>query len=380
MQNPFDTEERRAFRETMRRFTETEITPYADDWDEAGRFPADLHTKAGALGIFGFGIDEAYGGNGMDDPFMRSALAEEIAMCGAGGVAASLMARNISTGPISKLGTEDMKMAILPDVLAGRKASSLAITEPGGGSDVAALRTTAKEDGDHYVIRGEKTFITGGMIADYFVVGARTGSDGLAGISLFLVPSDAAGFSRSEIKRKMGWWASDTATLYFDDCRVHASQMLGPKDRGFIAIMQNFNYERLGMMAQGLGMMKACYDDALAWARERETFGKPLSRHQVIRHKLVGMSTRIDMIESYLNQICYMMDQGEMPVAEIAKGKVASTQALLWVANEAMQIMGGAGYLRGNRIERIYREVKVMAIGGGSEEVMTDLAAKQMGL
>ena len=375
---PFENDERRAFRQSVRRFTEAEITPFADEWDEAGAFPSTLHEKAGSLGLFGFGIDEAYGGNGLDDAFMRAALAEEIAMCGAGGIAANLMARNISTGPIAKLGDESLKQAILPDVLAGRKASSLAITEPSGGSDVAALSTTAKPDGSDYLINGQKTFITGGMIADFYVVGARTGNAGLAGISLFIVPADASGFNRTALDKKMGWWASDTATLYFDDVRVAANQMLGPKDRGFIAIMENFNYERLGMMAQCLGMMKAVYQDATAYANERHTFGKPLIGHQVIRHKLVGMSMRIDMIESYLNQICATIEQGHMPVAEIAKGKVASTQALLWVANEGMQTLGGAGYLRGNRIERIYREVKVMAIGGGSEEVMMDLAFKQM--
>src|SRR5690606_23378442 len=187
---------------------------------------------------------------------------------------------------------------------------------------------------------------------------------------LFFVEAGMDGFSRTPLARKMGWWASDTATLIFDGVRVPAKNLMGEEGRGFIAIMNNFNLERVGLVAGSLGMMKACLEDSIAWARERETFGRPLISSQVIRHKIAEMSARIDVVEAYLNHICWMVNEHEMPVAEISKAKFFTTKALEYVASEAVQIMGGAGYLRGNRIERIYREVKVMAIGGGSEEIM----------
>jgi len=380
MQNPFETEERAAFRETVRRWVENEVTPFADEWDEAGEVPWGLHEKAGALGAFGFGVSEKYGGLGFDDCFMRAAFSEELAKCGAGGVPAALGGRGISIGPIEKLASDEIKDRVLADIVSGRKGSSLAITEPSGGSDVARLKTTARRDGNHFVINGSKSFITGGMKSDYFVVGARTGDEGLAGISLFFMDADTAGFSRSSIDKKMGWWASDTAALYLDDVRVPAENMLGDENLGFIQIMHNFNYERLAMIAGMLGMMKVCLASSVEYAKERETFGRPLIRSQVIRHKIADMSAKIDMIEAYLNQICWQANEGDMPVAEICKGKFSASKALEFCASEAMQIWGGAGYLRGNPVERIYREVKVNAIGGGSEEIMRDLAVRQMGL
>ncbi|MBT6430831.1 MAG: acyl-CoA dehydrogenase, partial [Rhodospirillaceae bacterium] len=376
----FENEERRAYRDTVRRFLEAEVKPHTDDWDEAGEIPWEMHEKIGALGIFGFGIEEQYGGLGFDDCFMRAAGAEEFGRAAAGSAFAAVGGRSISIAPIQLFASEEWKQKILPEVVSGRMGSSLAITEPSGGSDVANLKTNAKRDGNHFVLNGSKTFITGGMKSDYFVVGARTSDNGLKGISLFLVPADTPGFSRTAIERKMGWWASDTATLYFDDCRVPAENMLGEEGRGFMAIMNNFNMERLGMTAQVLGMSKHCLDESVAWAQERQTFGQPLIKHQVIRHKIADMSAKIDALEAYVNQICWQANEGEMPVAEIAKSKFLGTKTLEFCASEAMQILGGAGYLRGNSVERTYREVKVMAIGGGSEEIMRDLAVREMGL
>ena len=380
MRNPFQTEERQAFQDMVRDFVEREIRPHADAWDEAGEVPWELHRKAGKLGLFGFGIEERYGGLGFDDAFMRAIYAEEISRCGATGIPADLGARSISVGPIHALGSEAIRLRVLPDVLSGEKGASLAITEPSGGSDVANLRTRAVREGREYVLDGAKTFITGGMRSDYFVVAARTGGEGLNGLSLFLVEAETPGFTRQALRRKMGWWCSDTASLFFDACRVPASHLLGPENRGFQAAMQNFNFERFFMTAQCLGMMKACLEDAVAWARQRITFGRHLIEHQVIRHKFADMSARIDATEALVRQIAWLIDQGEMPVAEISKAKFFATGNLEFCASEAMQILGGAGYLRGNRVERIYREVKVMAIGGGSEEILHDLAARQMGL
>ena len=378
--NPFDTPERKAFRETIESFVETEIRPHAHDWDEAGHVPWELHEKLGALGVFGFGIDGKFGGLGFDDPFMRTDFAVAMSMCGVGGILAAVGGRGISLDPLQKLAHDDIRSRVLPEIISGQKGSSLGITEPGAGSDVANITTSARKDGDDWILNGSKTFITGGMESDYFVIGARTGGPGLAGISLFFVEADMPGFTRTPLKKKMGWWASNQATLYFDDLRVPAKNLMGQENYGFIQIMQNFNGERMGLVACALGMMKACLEDSIEWARERETFGKPLMGHQVIRHKIADMSARIDAVQSTLWILCAQMDAGKMPVAEICKAKFFATKALEFCASEAMQIMGGAGYLRGNRIETIYREVKVIAIGGGSEEIMKDLSIRQMGL
>ncbi|MGB0908474.1 MAG: acyl-CoA dehydrogenase family protein, partial [Maricaulaceae bacterium] len=353
MENPFETPERKAFRETIENFVQTEIRPYAHDWDEAGEIPLALHEKIGALGVWGFGIDEEYGGLGFDDSFMRCDYATAMGMCGAGGVPAGLGGRGISIDPIQKLASKEIKDRCLKDIIEGRAQSSLGITEPGGGSDVAALKTTAKRDGNHWMLNGSKTFITGGMQSEYFVIGARTGGAGLGGISLFFVDADTPGFSRTPLTKKMGWWASNQATLYFDDCHVPAENMMGQQDKGFIQIMHNFNYERLGLTAWALGMMKVCLEDSIEWAQQRETFGKPMIKHQVIRHKIADMSAKVDAVQSYLWMICAQIDKGHMPVAEICKSKFFATKALEFCASEAMQILGGAGYLRGNRVENV---------------------------
>ena len=380
MTGPFDTPERIAFRETLRRFVAAEIAPHADAWDEAGAIPPELHRKVAGLGLFGLGFAEESGGLGFDDPFMRCAGWAEIAYGGAGGVAAQLGGRMISTGLIERLGTRDQRLAVLPAVLSGRESSSLAVTEPGGGSDVAALRTRARREGNGWRLDGEKTFITAGLASRWYVVAARTGGEGIGGVSLFLVEWGIPGFERRSVGRKQGWWCSDTAALSFDDCRLPAEALLGPENGGFLAAMENFNTERLVMTAQMLGMMRLCHDAALGWARERQTFGKPLIRHQVIAHKLVEMSARIDWLGAWTDRLCWDVSEGRSPVAGIAKAKMAASKALEFCASEAMQVFGGAAYLRGNPVERVWRELKVMAIGGGSEEVMRDLAARQMRL
>ncbi len=380
MRNPFDTEERKIFREMVSKFLEEEIWPYVDEWDEAGEYPHEINEKVCELGVFGFGIDEKYGGLGFDDQFMRKDVSVEMGRTSAGGLFASVGSRNIMLGPLTELANEEIKLKALPDLMSGKKGGSLGITEPGGGSDVARMKTTARKDGNEWVLNGSKTFITGGMQASYFVIGARTGKEGLGGISLFFVEADTPGFTRSSIDKKMGWWSSDTATLYFDNCRIPADNLMGEENKGFLAIMNNFNYERYMMGAQMLGMAKRCFEECVQYSQERQTFGKNLIEHQVIRHKLADMSAKIDAMDAYLNQVAHLMNDGEMPVAEISKIKFYCSECIESIASEAMQIFGGAGYLRGNAVERIYREVKVMAIGGGSKEIMKDLTVKQLGL
>lgn len=380
LNSPFMTPERAEFRANLERFFAAEVRPNVETWEADRHVPHDIHEKLGALGVFGFGVPEEYGGLGFDDPFLRCDYGEISSGCGASGFAAAVGGRVISVGPMVRFAPEAFKREVLPEIVAGRIGSALAITEPAGGSDVANLQTRAERRGNGWVLNGCKTFITGGMEADWFVVGARTGGPGLAGISLFLVPADAPGFTRASIGDKMGWHCSDQATLYFDDCELPAEALIGPENKGFIAIMGNFNYERLGMTAGCLGMMRLCFTSALDWARERRTFGKRLIEHQVIAHKFAEISARVDLTEAYLERICWSMTQGDMPVAEICKAKVQATKALEFVASEAMQIFGGAAYLRGNPVERVWREIKVMAIGGGSEEILRDLAVRQMGL
>ena len=380
MRNPYDTDDRKSFRELVTKFLETEIWPHVDEWDESGQYPQEINEKVCELGVFGFGIDEKYGGLGFDDQFMRKDVSVEMGRSSAGGLFASVGSRNIMLGPLTELANEEIKMKALPDLMSGKKGGSLGITEPGGGSDVARMKTSARKDGNEWVLNGSKTFITGGMQASYFVIGARTGKEGLGGISLFFVEADTPGFTRTSIDKKMGWWSSDTATLYFDNCRIPADNLMGEENKGFLSIMNNFNYERYMMGAQMLGMAKRCFEECVQYSQERQTFGKNLIEHQVIRHKLADMSAKIDAMDAYLNQVAQLMNDGEMPVAEISKIKFYCSECIESIASEAMQIFGGAGYLRGNAIERIYREVKVMAIGGGSKEIMKDLTAKQLGL
>ena len=250
-----------------------------------------------------------------------------------------------------------------------------------GGSDVAQLKTRARREGPEYVVDGEKTFITSGERADFYTVAVRTGGPGASGVSLLLIERDRPGFSRYPLK-KMGWWCSDTATLRFDACRVPAANLIGEENTGFRIIMRNFNAERLGMAAAAVGYAQACLDDALEVARERKTFGKRLVEHQVISHKLVEMQTRVHAARSMVYDTAWKLTGAPREprwIAQLAMTKNFATRAMGFCADEAVQTLGGAGFIRGTRAERIYREVKVMQIGGGAEEIMKDLAARQLG-
>jgi len=377
--SPFYTQDHEIFRDSVRRFVEKEIRPYVDEWDEAGEFPRALYRRAAEAGVLGLGFPEEYGGTPAPDPFYNIILTEELTRAGSGGVIASLMSLGIGLPPVVHLGTEDQKRRFVPPVMAGEKISALAVTEPSGGSDVANLRTTARRDGDHYVVSGSKTFITSGVRADLYTVAVRTGGPGMDGISLLVVEKGTPGFNQTPLK-KMGWWCSDTATLYFDDCRVPADNLLGPENGGFMGIMRNFNGERLGLAAQACGFARVCIEEATAYARERTTFGRPLIDNQVVRHRLVDMNMKVNAARAYLDELAWRVHQGETPVADLCMLKNLATGTLEYCASEAIQVFGGAGYMRGTPVERIYRETKVLTIGGGSSEIMKDLAARQMGM
>ncbi len=372
------------FRSSLREFVSRKITPFVDEWDEAGEFPRDLYRRASELGATGLGFPEEYGGT-PGDTFFKLVLAEEYARCGCGGVQASINSHMIALPPILAAGGDDLKRRVLPAVLRGEKIAALAVTEPSGGSDVAAVKTKAVRDGDHYLVNGEKTFITSGMRADFITTAVRTDpeSKGAGGISVLVIDGETPGLTRTALK-KMGWWCSDTAHLRFENCRVPVSCLVGVENRGFKTFMSNFNTERLFMSALAYGYAEVCYEEALNWARQRVTFGQPLAERQVIRHKLMDMLLRIDAARCLVYDLAYRIEHrlgdSAQLVARIGMAKVLATQAMQFCADQALQILGGMGYMRGTRCERIYREVKVMMIGGGSEEILKDLAARQMGL
>lgn len=378
MHNPYLTHEHEEWRTQLRRFFEKEVIPFAEQWDEDCYIPEDIYPKAGEIGLLGLGYPEEYGGvsEGIDIWFINI-LNEELARVAVGGVGANLMVHNIALPVIVDYANQDLKNEIVAAVINGSKHISLCITEPSAGSDVAQLKTTAVRDGDHYIVNGTKTYITGGMRAHWFTTAVRTGGKGGQGVSALLIPADSEGVSRTELKRKQGWWASDTATIYFDKVRVPVSNLLGEENQGFKVIMKNFNMERLALCTGMEGVSRVCLEEAVNWARERKTFGQRLADHQVIRHKIAEMKQRINATQAYIMAVSAQIQQGHENAGDIALLKVQCSQTLEYCAREAMQILGGAAYFRGNRVERIYREVRVNAIGGGSEEIMRDLAARQ---
>lgn len=366
------------------RFAKTEIAPNLPAWEAAGEIPRELYRKAAELGWLGMGYPEAYGGSPCSWA-MRNAMAIALARHGgSGGLMASLFSHNIALPPLLRHGSPELQAEVLPSVLSGEKIAALAISEPGGGTDVSALKTTARRDGDDYIVDGEKIFITSGMRADWLTVAVRTDLQDKSpmGISMLIIPGDAPGLSRSPLK-KMGWHCSDTAQLRFDGVRVPARYLVGQEGQGFKMILTNFNGERLSMAALSLGFSEACYDEALAWARQRKTFGSLLVDHQVIRHKLMDMRMRIESTRAWLDAVTRRADtndKGAEWVAQVCLLKNHATQTMQFCADAAVQILGGMGFMQGTAAERIYREVKVMMIGGGTEEIMKELASRQLGL
>lgn len=392
---PSLNEDLTAIWDNTQRFANQEIAPFINEWDEAEAFPRELHQKAAVAGLMGIGYPEKFGG--VPTTYrVRSLMSLALCRYGkSGGVLASLLTHNIALPPILKQGSEWLQNQIIPAVLSGEKIAALAITEPGGGSDVAQLKTHAYLDQDDWVISGEKVFITSGYRADYLTLAVRTGeapfsqhptsnSKGARGISLIAVPTHLTGIERTLLK-KMGWWCSDTAHIRFDKVRVPSRFVIGELGSGFKMIMSNFNSERLTMGASAIGFALACYDEALAWSQQRHTFGQALIQHQVILHKLMDMQMRIQSSLGMLWRVCDQIDYGNFTdhqpdsewVANVCLLKNHCTQTMQFCADQAVQILGGMGFMRGTTSERIYREVKVMMIGGGAEEIMKELAAKQ---
>jgi acyl-CoA dehydrogenase len=377
--SPYYDESHDAVAQSVRRFVDREIMPNIDAWEDARELPRELHKKAADAGILGLGYPEEYGGHSEGfDIFHSLTQSEELARPGAGGLGASLMTHGIGLPPILRMGSEEMKRRVAPAVLAGDKIIALAITEPGGGSDVAQLKTRAERVGNKYVVNGSKMFITSGMRADYYTVAVRTGGPGMGGISLMLIEKGMPGFTQTPLE-KMGWHCSDTAALYFDNVEVPPENMIGPENAGFMGIMQNFNGERLGMAHGCCAHARVALAEAVEWATTRETFGKRLAQHQSIRIKLADMARQIEATQAWVDLCAWQNREGKAKPADFAMLKVQATRMLEHVAREAAQVLGGASYLKGSKVERIYREVRVNAIGGGSEEIMLDLAGRQLG-
>lgn len=372
------TEEDEALRQQVIRFCAREIEPYGEAWEEEGTFPRELYRKAGAAGLLGTGFPEEYGGLG-GDILHYCLIREEVARAGFGGVRVSLMAHGIGLPPVIRHGPEEMRRTVGPEVLSGEKIICLAISEPNAGSDVANLKTRAEPDGDDYIVSGEKAFISNGVRADYYTVAVRTGEGGKGGISMLLIPRETPGLTQTPMK-KIGWWTSDTGLVHFDKCRVPRANLIGPENAGFRVTMENFNLERLGIGATILGLTRCAFEEARRYSLERIAFGAPLRQHQVVRHKLVDMAIRIQAMEAMLDAIIWKVRQGNPAVAEIANLKAFFGPEHERVAADAVQIFGGAGMLRGHKVERIFRESKILSIGGGSTEVMKDLAARQLGI
>ncbi len=375
----FETEEHRALREQVRRFAREHVAPHAHAWDEQEEFPLALYAAAAKAGITGIGYPEAYGGTGGDFSHMMVASDELILSGHSVGFAVGIGSHAIALPPILKLGTEAQKQRFVRPVMDGKAVSALAITEPSGGSDVASLATRAVKNVDHYLVNGNKMFITSGARADFITTAVRTGGPKHGGISMLVIESKSPGFSVSKKLRKTGWRASDTAELAFDDCKVPTENLLGTENTGFIAIMANFMGERIMLAAQCVAIAQLCYDDSVAYAKQRRAFDKSLTGFQVIRHKLADMATRVAAARALTGETITRMVRGENNPGLAAMAKNAATDMLTFVAYEATQIHGGYGYMRETRVERLSRDARLYPIGGGTREVMNEIIGKTEG-
>ncbi|MFO0628765.1 MAG: acyl-CoA dehydrogenase family protein [Polyangiales bacterium] len=375
----FEGDEHAALRAQVRRWAEREVAPHALAWEEAEEFPRALYARAAEAGVLGLSYPEAYGGGGGDLSHAVVA-AEEMILAGRSvGVTVGLGSHAIALLPILRAGTDAQRARWVPPVLRGERIAALAVTEPGGGSVVAALRTRAVRDGDHFVVDGAKTFITSGARADLVTVAVRTGDAGHGGISLLVVEAGTPGFSVGRRLKKMGWWASDTAELFFDNCRVPAENLVGEEGAGFVAIMQNFVSERVLLAAQCVAIAALALQESARYARERSAFGRPIAGFQVIRHKLADMTTRLAAARALTGEVVQRALRGDVDPSLAAMAKNAATDMCSSVCDDAVQIHGGNGYMREYVVERLYRDARLFPIGGGTREIMNEIIAKSQG-
>jgi acyl-CoA dehydrogenase len=363
------------FRATCRRFAEQHIAPHAIAWEEAEIFPRELYLEAGKLGLLGAGFPEEFGGSGLDALLPLMAI-EGILHGGSTGVLMGLFSHGIALPHILALGDQEQKNRFVPAVLRGERIAALGITEPGTGSDVAGIRTRAVRDGDHYVLNGSKLFITSGVRADQVTVLARTGDDPHKGLTFFVVERDMPGYAVSRALHKTGWRASDTAELSFTDVRVPLSHRLGAEGSGFFALMGGFQGERLALAFTGHATAEIAVNDALAWAKQREAFGRPIAKFQVTKHKLADMATRVRAARAFNYEVARDVRAGKVDPAAVSMAKNFAAEVAVSVCHDAVQILGGMGYMRETRVERFSRDARLLPIGGGTTEVMNEVIAR----
>jgi citronellyl-CoA dehydrogenase len=374
---PYFTEEHELIRQTVTRFCKEEIAPYAAQWDEEGIFPRELFTKAGQLGMFGIRIDPKYGGSGQDW-WARAAYVEALSYSDSGSVNMAFLVQSDMTIPvIQELGTEAQKQEFLPRAVRGEWIGALGISEPGGGSDVAAITTRARTDGDELVISGQKLWITNGTRADYIVLAVRTGVEGHKGISLVLFPTQTKGFSVGKKLKKIGNLASDTAELFFDECRIPARYILGERDKGFYYIMENFQGERLVTSLGALAAMDKGLRYAIEYGHERTAFGSPVGRFQVWRHRFAEHLTAVEAGRWLTYHAVDLVNRGRRAVKEITMAKLYTTELSQKIAYDCMQIFGGFSYTTEYPVGRMWRDLRLNTIGAGTSEIMKEIIAKE---
>jgi len=360
-------------------FVRREVAGRLDGWEAAGEVPRALHRAAAAQGLLGIGFPAEVGGEG-GDVLDTVDLQEGMLAAGASsGLLAALFTGGIALPHIAAHGSPELVDRYVRPTLAGETIGALGITEPGGGSDVGAIRTTALRDGEDYVVNGTKTFITSGVRADFVTLAVRTGGPGAAGISLLVVDRGTPGFAVDRSLAKMGWRCSDTAELSFADVRVPTTQLVGEEGSGFLQIAEQFVAERLALAVHAYGIAGRALELTAAWCRDRETFGQPLVQRQVVRHRLVEMRRQVEVARTYTREVARRHAAGEDVVAEACLAKQTAVDCSSYVCDQAVQLHGGTGYLHGTEVERHYRDARILPIGGGATEVLTDLAAKLMG-
>ena len=375
MYQEYFTEEHQIFRTSIRKFVEKEIKPHIDQWEDEELFPVELYKKAADAGFLGLEYPEAYGGSPCDK-FMNIAYTEEMIRAGSVGLVAGLGSYSIAMPPVLSMGTEKQKQKFLVSVLKGEKISALGITEPNAGSDVANIRTRAVRNGDHYIVNGSKTFITSGCRAHFITTAVRTGGAGYKGVSLLMIDSSTPGFTVAKKIRKMGWNASDTAELSFVDCRVPVENMLGGEGQGFVGIMINFQNERLALAVMAHAVAELALEESIKYAKTREAFGRTLSGFQVTRHKLVDMATRVEVAKQFNYRVAAKMQAGQDAIRDVSMAKNFACEVCDKVVYDAVQIHGGYGYAREYLVERLYRDSRILGIGGGTTEIMKEIISK----
>lgn len=367
-------EEHEILRNSIRSLVKKEMTPEIEKWEEAGEFPRELYKIAGELGYLGIGYPEEVGGM-PGDVFLKIVVTEELMRCGSAGLVASLGSLDIALPPIVRRGTTFQKERFVAPVLKGEKIAALAVTEPGGGSDVASLRTRAVREGDFYVVNGSKTFITSGARADQITCAVRTGGEGAHGISFLIIESNTPGYSTGHPLKKTGWWASDTAEIFFDNCRVPVENLIGIENKGFSIIMENFQKERLMLCIMANMTAQIALEESIKYSGERTAFGQPLKGFQVTRHKLADMATLVEASREFTYRVAAKMNAGVNQLKEVSMAKIFACNVSDKVTYDAVQIFGGYGFMRGYLVERLYRDNRILSIGGGTTEIMKEIVS-----